>query len=56
MLHPENGRSQRECCGVAPCTAGEPDIDAINIELAAAAAADAQCTEPAPDLDSDLVL
>jgi hypothetical protein len=56
MLHPENSLSQRECCGVAPCTEGEPDLDAINTELAVAAAADAQCTGLAPDPDSDLVL
>lgn len=56
MLHPENGLSQRECCSVAPCTEGEPDLDAINRESAAAVAADAQCTGLAPDPDSDLVL
>jgi putative DNA primase/helicase len=56
MLHPENGLSQRECCGVAPCAEGEPDLDAINNDLAAAAATDARCIEPAPDPDSDLVL
>jgi hypothetical protein len=57
MLHPENGLSQRECCGVAPYTSeGMPDLEAINTELAAAAAADSQCTEPAPDPGSELVL
>jgi putative DNA primase/helicase len=56
MLHPENGLSQGECCGVAPCTEGEPDLDAINAELVAAAAADSQRIEPAPDPDSELVL
>jgi hypothetical protein len=56
MSHPENRFSQRQCCGVAPCTEGEPDLDTINSELAAlpdAAAADAQHAGPAPNRDSD---
>ena len=36
-LHPENGLSTRESCGVAPCTGEDHDLDAINRELAATA-------------------
>jgi putative DNA primase/helicase len=59
MLHPENGLSQRECCGVAPCTEEDPDLDAINRKLALTAEADlrrAQPVVPPTDDDSDLVL
>jgi hypothetical protein len=56
MFRPKNGPYTRERSGVPPCKEGEPDLDAINSELAAAAAATAQCTEPASDRDSDLVL
>ena len=56
MFQPENGPYVGGCSGVPPCTEGEPDLDTINSELAAAAAANARRTEPAPDRDSDLVL
>lgn len=56
MFHPENGPYTGECSGVPSCTDGGPDLDAINSELATAAAATAQCTEPPSDRDPDLVL
>lgn len=56
MFRAENGPYTRECSGVPPCEEGEPDLDAINSELAAAAASDPRRTEPAREPDSDLVL
>ena len=59
VLHPRNGPSTRECCGVAPCTREKPDLDAINREFAFAAEADAKHAEPvvlAAEDDSELIL
>ena len=59
VLHPENAPYTRECCGVAPCSRVNPDLDAINREFAFAAETDAKHAArgvlPAED-DSDLVL
>jgi putative DNA primase/helicase len=59
VLHPENAQYTRECCGVAPCTRENLDLDAINREFAFAAEADtkhaAPVVLPAQD-DSELVL
>ena len=59
MLHAENALSQGECCGVAPCTGEDPDLEAINRELALTAEADLRRAQPVvlpTDDDSDLVL
>jgi hypothetical protein len=53
MFRPESGLFTRECSGVPPCTEGEPDLDAINSELAVLAAADAERAGSAPDRDSN---
>jgi hypothetical protein len=59
VLHPEEAAYTRECCGVAPSTGEDPDLEAINRELALTAEADLRRAQPVvlpTDDDSDLVL
>jgi putative DNA primase/helicase len=59
VLHLEEAAYTRECCGVAPCTGEDPDLEAINRELALTAEADLRRAQPVvlpTDDDSDLVL
>jgi hypothetical protein len=59
VLHPEEAAYTRECCGVAPSTGEDPDLEAINRELALTEEADLRRAQPVvlpTDDDSDLVL